>query len=64
MNPPGAAPMGGGGMAMADGNRVSQYVANQLRPNWNPVGWQRELLLQERVQTIMEMYVGLLILVS
>ncbi|KAF8545104.1 hypothetical protein BDD12DRAFT_977275 [Trichophaea hybrida] len=34
--------------------RVSNYVANILKQGWNPVGWQRELSLQERVHIIME----------
>lgn len=36
-------------------------VYNQLKQNWNPVGWQRELPLQERAQTIMEMYVSIIL---
>ena len=39
----------------AEGTRLSQLVANQLRATWNPQGWQTELTLQERVQTIIEM---------
>jgi hypothetical protein len=71
MNPAGAAPaagiggggggggiggVGGGGGAIQE-NRLFQAIANGLRQNWNPEGWRRELQLQERVQTIMEMYV-------
>lgn len=72
MNPAGVAPVAGGlappaaggaaavgpGMApLTDGNRASQYVAALLTQNWNPEGWRRELTLQERVQTIMDMCV-------
>ncbi|KAF8244003.1 hypothetical protein K440DRAFT_589065 [Wilcoxina mikolae CBS 423.85] len=34
--------------------RLSEWLASQLKQSSNPMGWQKELSLQERVHTIME----------
>jgi len=48
----------GNGLQQQDNQRLFQIVLHDLKQNWNPQGWQREMQPTERASTIIQMYVA------